>query len=166
MDCQKFDTESGAPLWFMSLPHVKNTSIGVLTNVGSRDEKWPEEAGLAHALEHMFFQGSTVSLKTQKAMSAYTESVGGISNAFTDDEETLYYHKIDTNEIARSVKVFGESIFHPRLKKYYSYANENCFAGNGRPQRFPRCLSRRELDQKKNGRPPSFTNNHRFKRSG
>ncbi|HEY4495129.1 MAG TPA: pitrilysin family protein [Candidatus Paceibacterota bacterium] len=117
MDWQKFDTESGAPLWFMSLPHVKNTSIGVLTNVGSRDEKWPEEAGLAHALEHMFFQGSTVSLKTQKAMSAYTESVGGISNAFTDDEETLYYHKIDTNEIARSVKVFGESIFHPRFQK-------------------------------------------------
>ncbi len=117
MDWQKFDTESGAPLWFLSLPHTKNTSIGVLTNVGSRDEKWPEEAGLAHALEHMFFQGSTVSLKTQKAMSTHTESVGGASNAFTNSEETLYYHKIDTNEIARSIKVLGESLFYPRFQK-------------------------------------------------
>jgi len=117
MDWQKFDTESGAPLWFMSLPHTKNTSIGVLTNVGSRDEKWPEEAGLAHALEHMFFQGSTRSLKTQKAVSTYTESIGGVSNAFTDSEETLYYHKIDTGEISRSVKVLGESLFYPRFQK-------------------------------------------------
>ena len=117
MDWQKFDTESGAPLWFMSLPHTKNTSVGVLTNVGSRDEKWPEEAGLAHALEHMFFQGSTRSLKTQKAMSACIESVGGVSNAFTDDEKTFYFHKIATGEIARSIKVFGESLFYPRFQK-------------------------------------------------
>ncbi|OGD25778.1 hypothetical protein A2819_00645 [Candidatus Azambacteria bacterium RIFCSPHIGHO2_01_FULL_40_24] len=117
MDWQKFDTESGAPLWFLSLPHTKNTSIGVLTIVGSRDEKWPEEAGLAHALEHMFFQGSTASLKTQKAMSTHTESVGGISNAFTNSEETLYFHKIDTSEIARSIKVLGESLFYPRFQK-------------------------------------------------
>ncbi|MDO8574777.1 MAG: pitrilysin family protein [bacterium] len=117
MDWQKFDTESGAPLWFQYLPNTKNTSIGVLTKVGSRDEKWPKEAGLAHALEHMFFQGSTVSLKTQKAMSTHIESVGGISNAFTDSEETLYFHKINTSEIARSVKVLGESLFYPRFQK-------------------------------------------------
>lgn len=117
MDWQKFNTESGAPLWFLSLPHTKNTSIGVLTNVGSRDEKWPKEAGLAHALEHMFFQGSTVSLKTQKAISTYTEDVGGVDNAFTDDEETFYFHKIDTGEIARSIKVLGESLFYPRFQK-------------------------------------------------
>ena len=115
MNWRKFSTESGAPLWFMYLPHVENTSIGVLTNVGSRDEKWPEEAGLAHALEHMFFQGSTKSLKTQKAIAKYTESVGGIANAYTDDEETLYFHKIDTGEIARAVKVLGESLFYPRF---------------------------------------------------
>lgn len=117
MDWQRFNTENGAPLWFMHLPGTKNTSIGVLTNVGSRDEKWPKEAGLAHALEHMFFQGSTLSLKTQKAISTYIEDVGGIDNAFTDDEETLYFHKIDTNEIARSIKVLGESLFYPRFQK-------------------------------------------------
>lgn len=117
MNWQKFNTESGAPLWFLHLPHTKNTSIGVLTNVGSRDEEWPKEAGLAHALEHMFFQGSTVSLKTQKAVSTYIEDVGGVDNAVTHDEKTLYFHKIDTSEIARSVKVLGESLFHPRFQK-------------------------------------------------
>lgn len=117
MDWQRFDTESGAPLWFLSLPHTKNTSIGVLTNVGSRDEQWPKEAGLAHALEHMFFQGSTMSLRTQKAISTYIENVGGMDNAFTDDEETFYFHKIDTGEIARSIKVLGESLFYPRFQK-------------------------------------------------
>lgn len=117
MDWQRFDTESGAPLWFLHLPHVKNTSFGVLTNVGSRDEKWPKEAGLAHALEHMFFQGSTKSFRTQKATSTYIEDVGGIDNAFTNSEKTFYFHKIDTGKIARPIKVLSESLFYPRFKK-------------------------------------------------
>lgn len=117
MRWQKFNTESGAPLWFLSLPHVKNTSFGVLTNVGSRDEKWPKEAGLAHALEHMFFQGSTIAFRTAEATATFIEDVGGTDNAYTDDEATFYFHKIDTDKIERSIKVLGESLFYPRFQK-------------------------------------------------
>ena len=54
----KFITESGVPLWIMEMPFSNTVSAGVLIKAGTRDENWPKEAGIAHALEHMFFQGT------------------------------------------------------------------------------------------------------------
>ena len=120
MKWQRLNTESGAPLWFLRMPHVHNTSSGVLTLVGSRDEVYPvqgketqDEAGLAHALEHMYFQGSTRCFKNSKEVAIYTEEVGGIDNAYTTEEETFYFHTITSEEVGRSIKILGESLLHP-----------------------------------------------------
>ena len=48
-------TKSGVPLWTLSSPNHNSVSIGVIVNCGTRDEIWPKEAGIAHALEHMHF---------------------------------------------------------------------------------------------------------------
>lgn len=118
MEWQKLDTESGAPLWFLEMPHVSNISFGVLINVGSRDEKWPEEAGLAHTVEHMLFEGSAhCNLRTQKDVAIYIEEVGGAMNACTSEEEILYFHQITSDEIERSLCVLGESLYHPAFPK-------------------------------------------------
>lgn len=117
---QRFETESGAPLWFLHMPHVRNTSFGNLTLAGSRDEIYPsgisespDEAGLAHALEHMYFQGSTRCFKNSKEIAIHTEEVGGIDNAYTSEEETFYFHKITSGELERSIKILGESLLYP-----------------------------------------------------
>ena len=59
--------------------------FGLIVHTGTRDEN-PDEHGLAHFMEHMFFKG------TQKR-SAYQiisrlEDVGGEVNAYTTKEET------------------------------------------------------------------------------
>lgn len=120
MSWRKFATESGAPLWFLHMPHVYNTSFGVLTPVGSRDEiyptrdrEYPNEAGLAHALEHMYFQGSAKCFRSSKELAIYIEEVGGVDNAYTAEEETFYFHKITSGEIERSIKILGESLLYP-----------------------------------------------------
>lgn len=117
MKWQRFRTESGADLWLLPMLNVRNVSFGVLNRrFGSRKEKYPEEAGIAHALEHMFFEGSEADcLTTQKDISVYIESVGGRDNAYTSLEETFYFHKITSGEIERSIRVLGESLYHPRF---------------------------------------------------
>ncbi|PIR26768.1 MAG: peptidase M16, partial [Candidatus Brennerbacteria bacterium CG11_big_fil_rev_8_21_14_0_20_43_10] len=50
---QKLQTKTGIPVYVMPLPHAQSVAAGVFVKAGTRDEQWPKEAGLAHALEHM-----------------------------------------------------------------------------------------------------------------
>ena len=55
-------------------------ALGVLFNVGSRDEPTPEQ-GLTHLVEHMLFKGTRT--KTARDISRTIESIGGVINGFT-----------------------------------------------------------------------------------
>lgn len=60
--------------------------------VGSMQD--PAEAqGLAHFLEHMLFMG-TEKYPEENEYSAYLNSHGGYSNAYTDSEQTVYYFDV------------------------------------------------------------------------
>lgn len=60
--------------------------------VGSMQD--PVEAqGLAHFLEHMLFMG-TEKYPEENEYSAYLNSHGGYSNAYTDSEQTVYYFDV------------------------------------------------------------------------
>lgn len=81
------------PLHVCTMPNTASIALGVLVNAGTRDENWPEEAGIAHAFEHMVFQGNT-RMKNSQAIAEEIESEGGNLNAFTDNELTFYYRVI------------------------------------------------------------------------
>lgn len=115
MGWQRFDTECGAPLWFLSMPHVRNCSIGVMVRCGSRDEQWPGQACFAHSLEHYLCQGSTCTLSSFFELVRHIEDVGGDFNAITGQEQMLFCHKISSREIRRSIRVLGESLVFPRF---------------------------------------------------
>ena len=71
--------------------HKKDAEIshcGLLINAGTRDET-PEDAGIAHFIEHVLFKGT----KKRKAFHILNrlESVGGELNAYTSKEETCVY---------------------------------------------------------------------------
>ncbi|HDH04078.1 MAG TPA: insulinase family protein, partial [Candidatus Campbellbacteria bacterium] len=82
LNFSKTITKSGVPLWVLALPESKTVAAGVLIKAGTRDEVWPKEAGIAHALEHMFLQG-TENFPTQRQLAEYIEEVGGRINAWT-----------------------------------------------------------------------------------
>ncbi len=102
-------TKNGVPIYILPMAGAKTVASGVLINVGSRDEKWPAEAGLAHGFEHMFFQG-TKNFPDKKTLSEYIEEVGGIKNAFTSRELTFFYNQVPYPEFKRSVRLLGEQI--------------------------------------------------------
>ena len=65
-----------------------SVSMAVLFKVGSRYES-DHEAGISHFLEHMFFKGSA-RYGGAKEIAEAIEGVGGVLNAATDKELTMY----------------------------------------------------------------------------
>lgn len=102
-------TKSGAPLWTLTLPHSNSVAVGALVFAGTRDEIWPQEAGIAHALEHMHFQG-TENFPTSKNVSAYIEEIGGKIKAWTWKEMTFYNVRVPASYSQRAIHIISEQL--------------------------------------------------------
>jgi predicted Zn-dependent peptidase len=91
---------------------VPSATIGVWVENGSRYER-PEQAGISHYLEHLFFKGTERRTAAQIAEEA--DAVGGVLNAFTGKESTCYYAKVlgEHGEIAEDIlsDIFLHSLF-------------------------------------------------------
>jgi zinc protease len=69
-------------------------AIQVWYKVGSKDD--PEgKSGFAHLFEHIMFK-STKNMKSEM-MDRLTEDVGGMNNAFTADDVTVYFEVVPSN---------------------------------------------------------------------
>ena len=65
--------------------------LAIWYHVGSKDEK-PGRTGFAHMFEHLMFKGSK-NVRPDQHPSMIT-SVGGQSNAFTDEDSTVYWETL------------------------------------------------------------------------
>ncbi len=74
------------------LPGSRSVSIAAYVLAGSRLEA-PEQAGVAHFMEHITFKG-TAAYPTTRAISEAIEGVGGSFNAATDRESTVYWVRV------------------------------------------------------------------------
>ncbi|MBI2867990.1 MAG: insulinase family protein [Chloroflexi bacterium] len=74
------------------MPETRSVSISVFVGTGSRYER-PEEAGVSHFIEHMLFKGAERH-PTAKDISEAIEGVGGVMNAGTEREVTVYWLKV------------------------------------------------------------------------
>lgn len=93
----------------MPLPYAQTVAAGVLINAGTRDERWPKEAGIAHALEHMHLQG-TKNLPTNRDVTAFIEEVGGVINAWTWKEMTFYFSQVPRVHRERAFTILSEQL--------------------------------------------------------
>ncbi|MGK2850460.1 MAG: M16 family metallopeptidase, partial [Candidatus Limnocylindrales bacterium] len=95
------------------LPGARSVSIAAYVLAGSRLES-PDEAGVAHFMEHITFKGTTAYPST-RAISEAIEGVGGSFNAATDRESTVYWVRVPAREATRAMDVLGELIVRPIL---------------------------------------------------
>ena len=95
------------------LPAARSVSIAAYVRAGSRLEA-PEQAGMAHFLEHLTFKG-TAAYPSTRALSEAIEGVGGSFNAATDRETTVYWVRVPRRETERAMTVLGELICRPAL---------------------------------------------------
>ncbi|MFQ5579538.1 MAG: M16 family metallopeptidase [Nitrospiria bacterium] len=87
---------------------VKSVSIGLWVNVGSRDEE-PEEHGISHFLEHMFFKGTEH--RSAKDIAMEIDAIGGELNAFTSRESTTFYAKVLDEHLPQAIDILSDN-FH------------------------------------------------------
>lgn len=69
-------------------PEAKSLALGYFVKTGSRDEA-PEESGVSHFLEHMVFKGTD--RRDALAVNLEFDRMGAQYNAFTSEENTVYY---------------------------------------------------------------------------
>ncbi|AHB14038.1 pitrilysin family protein [Dehalococcoides mccartyi] len=93
------------------MPASRSVTICVYIGVGSRYET-DCEAGASHFIEHMVFRGSKKYPDSQLISSAI-EGVGGILNAATDRESTLYYAKVGSDKFALALDVLSDMLVTP-----------------------------------------------------
>ena len=72
-------------------PHAFSLSLGYFVKTGSRDESL-DVAGVSHFLEHMLFKGTP--RRTSVDVNRQLDDLGSQSNAFTSEEQTVYYMSI------------------------------------------------------------------------
>ncbi len=93
------------------LPHTRSATIAFYVGAGSRYEP-DSEAGLSHFLEHMLFKGAS-RRPTAQEISEAIESVGGMHNAATDREVTIYYAKVPHTAAAETVDILCDMVRSP-----------------------------------------------------
>jgi predicted Zn-dependent peptidase len=82
---------------------------GIIVNTGTRDE-YPDEAGIAHFIEHVIFKG-THKRNTYQVLS-YLENVGGDINAYTTKEETFFYTSALNEYFPRCMELLADILFN------------------------------------------------------
>jgi predicted Zn-dependent peptidase len=93
------------------LPHTRSATISIYVGAGSRYEP-DAEAGLSHFLEHMLFKGAS-RRPTAREISEAIESVGGMHNAATDREVTLYYAKVPHTAALETIDILCDMVRDP-----------------------------------------------------
>ncbi len=102
---------AGPRLLVEELPHTYSVAIGYFIGVGASYEPAPL-SGAAHFIEHMCFKG-TRELPNAMLISDAIEGVGGILNAATSYESTVYWAKVADMHFDRAVHVLTEMLCCP-----------------------------------------------------
>ncbi|MEO9871927.1 M16 family metallopeptidase [Ekhidna sp.] len=89
--------------------HTKIAHVGIMLDIGSRDES-PEEQGLAHFLEHMVFKGTTK--RSSYHIINRLESLGGELNAYTTKEKICFYASLLDIHLDKAVELLCDITFN------------------------------------------------------
>lgn len=98
----------------VAMPHARSVAVSFYVGAGNRYED-EETSGLSHYLEHILFKG-TKRYPTPKMVSETVESVGGVLNATTDREATVYYAKVPKAHAGRTIDLLVDMLREPLME--------------------------------------------------
>jgi len=103
----------GATLVTVPLPDRASVAVSMMVAVGSRYEPH-SESGISHFVEHMVFKGGG-RYPTARAVSEAIEGVGGVLNAATDREATMFWTRVPARHVGLAVSVLSDIVLRPVL---------------------------------------------------
>src|SRR5437868_5847936 len=94
------------------LAGAESAAIGLYAMVGSRSE--PEHlSGLAHLVEHMVFKGAGP--RDTRALAEAIENVGGVLNAWTARDQTVFYGRTLAKDAALLTELIADLVRAPHV---------------------------------------------------
>ncbi len=84
-----------------------------MVGVGSRHES-ESQSGISHFVEHMVFKGGH-RYPTARDVSEAIEGVGGVLNAATDREATVFWTRVPVAKLGLAVSVLSDMLLSPAL---------------------------------------------------
>src|SRR5438046_6001059 len=94
-------------------PSARSVALGFFVRTGSRDET-PEICGVTHFLEHMVFKGTPH--RTALDVNHDFDRIGAHYNAFTSEENTVFYAAILPEYLPHAVDILAD-ILRPSLRE-------------------------------------------------
>jgi len=105
--------DNGLRVITSTMPNSRSVCLAILVGAGSCYEL-KEEAGISHFVEHLLFKG-TQRRPTSKEITQDIESVGGIINAGTDKEVTIFWCKVAESHFPIALDVLSDLLLNSRF---------------------------------------------------
>jgi len=86
--------------------------VGVKIGAGYEPEKLK---GISHYMEHAVFKGTKTRKKEE--MMRVIEKVGGVINAYTSEEETVFWIKIPSSKFELGLDILADMVMNPLLDR-------------------------------------------------
>src|SRR5438093_13255818 len=86
-------------------PSARSVAVGFFVRTGSRDES-NEVSGVTHFLEHMVFKGTPN--RTAFDVNRDFDRIGAHYNAFTSEENTVFYAAILPEYVPQAVNILAD----------------------------------------------------------
>lgn len=112
IEFQEFDLENGLHVILHQDPSTPIVSVNITYHVGSKNEQ-PNRTGFAHFFEHLMFEGSEYIARGE--YDEYVNNAGGILNAGTSFDQTLYYETLPSNQLELGLWLESERLLHLRV---------------------------------------------------
>ena len=96
------------------MPGVRSIALGAWVRVASIHEG-RERMGVSHLLEHMVFKGTE--RRSTREIALALESVGGVLDAYTSREHTVYQARCLDEHLERAADVVHDIVFRPALRE-------------------------------------------------
>ncbi len=104
-------------LRIITVPQRNTRTVTTLILVGTGSKYETKEInGISHFLEHMFFKG-TKKRPSKMAISEILDGVGGDYNAFTGEEYTGYYAKVEKSHFDLALDVISDIFLNSKLEE-------------------------------------------------
>jgi predicted Zn-dependent peptidase len=110
---QKTILDNGLRVLTETMPHTRSVSICIFVGAGSRYES-DSQAGVSHFIEHLMFKG-TSKRTTAREISMAIEGVGGIVNAGTDKELTVYWCKTAQQHFPLALDILSDILLNSKF---------------------------------------------------
>ncbi|MFH0930029.1 MAG: pitrilysin family protein [Candidatus Moraniibacteriota bacterium] len=115
MHFKKTTFKNGLRLITAPMKDTNTVTVIVAVAAGSKYET-KNVSGISHFLEHMFFKGTKKRPKT-KDIAESLDAVGGEFNAYTSQESTAYYAKVDKEHLSLAIDVVSDIFLNSKIEE-------------------------------------------------